>query len=332
MAIDPKFARPKRFPAPEFPPRKIARFAKMPPAVFPVLLGVLGLGLALRRLLVGTALEGVVEAVLGALLALWLFAAVAMMGKIARRPAVLLEDLRVLPGRSGMAASTMAGMAAAVVLVPYAPVAALGLLWLALALHGVLALALVWVMISTPGEARQVTPAWHLSFVGFIVGALAAVPLGQIWLAEGLLWAMVPVAAAIWAVTLGQLVRRIPPAPLRPLLAIHLAPAALFVTVAASLGHMGLANGFAVLAVAIATALLISLRWVLASGFSALWGAFTFPLAALASALLAVGGVWYWPGVALAIAAAIVVPMIAARVVKMWATGALAGKTNAAEA
>ncbi len=68
MAVDPKFARPKRYPAPEFPPRRIARFTRMPPAVFPVVLGLLGMGLAARRLLVGTALEGLVEAVLGAIL------------------------------------------------------------------------------------------------------------------------------------------------------------------------------------------------------------------------------------------------------------------------
>ena len=332
MAVDPKFARPKRYPAPEFPARKITRFARMPPAVFPVVLGLLGMGLAARRLLVGTALEGLVEAVLGAILGLWLFTALAMSAKIARRPAVLMQDLRVLPGRAGMAASTMAGMAAALVLAPYEPVVALGLLWVSLVLHEVLAAALIWVMVTTPGEARQITPAWHLSFVGFIVGALAAVPLEQLWLAEWLLWVMIPVAVAIWAVSAVQLVRRISPAPLRPMLAIHLAPAALFVTVAVSLGHFELANGFALVALGIAAALLICLRWVLAAGFSALWGSFTFPLAAFASALLAVGGVWYWLGVAMAIAAVIAVPMIAFRVLKMWATGALAGKTNAAEA
>ena len=41
--------RPKAFPPPEFPPHRAKLFAKMPPAVFPVLLGLLGLGLALRR-------------------------------------------------------------------------------------------------------------------------------------------------------------------------------------------------------------------------------------------------------------------------------------------
>ena len=59
--------RPKLYPPPEFPPRKVARFARMPPAVFPAILGLFGLGLALRRGLEAAGLPGgVAEAVLGA--------------------------------------------------------------------------------------------------------------------------------------------------------------------------------------------------------------------------------------------------------------------------
>ena len=35
--------RPKRYPPPEFPPRRAKLFAKTPPAVFPSILGLLGL-------------------------------------------------------------------------------------------------------------------------------------------------------------------------------------------------------------------------------------------------------------------------------------------------
>ena len=45
--------RPKAFPPPEFPPRKPKLFAKTPPAIFPVVLGLLGLGLAWILLLLG---------------------------------------------------------------------------------------------------------------------------------------------------------------------------------------------------------------------------------------------------------------------------------------
>jgi tellurite resistance protein len=40
--------RPRAFPPPEFPPRKPKLFARTPPAVFPVLLGLEGLALALH--------------------------------------------------------------------------------------------------------------------------------------------------------------------------------------------------------------------------------------------------------------------------------------------
>jgi tellurite resistance protein len=47
------------------------------------------------------------------------------------------------------------------------------------------------------------------------------------------------VALAIWALSCGSCARAVPPAPLRPLLAIHLAPAALFATVAGLLARHG---------------------------------------------------------------------------------------------
>ncbi|MBA4350303.1 MAG: tellurium resistance protein, partial [Rhodobacter sp.] len=59
--------RPKIYPPPEFPPRRPARFARTPPAVFPVILGLFGLGLALRRGLDAAGLpQGPADLVLGA--------------------------------------------------------------------------------------------------------------------------------------------------------------------------------------------------------------------------------------------------------------------------
>jgi tellurite resistance protein len=325
--------RPKAFPPPEFPPRKVKLFAKMPPAVFPVLLGLLGLGLALRRGFGFLALQGgAVEAFLGAVLALFTFALLALAVKLARRPAVLLEDMRVLPGRSGLATASIGIMASAAVLAPYSVALGLAVLWLGLGLH--LALALLWLRLwfAMPSEARGVNPAWHLSFVGFIVGAVSAVVLAQDWLAQAILLATMPVAAAIWGTSLAQLISRIPPAPLRPMLAIHLAPAALFATVAQGLGQEVLAVSFAGFGAVILLALIVYARWITVAGFSPLWGSFTFPLTAYASALISLGGSWAEAGVLLSIVALGGVPVIAYRVLKMWAGGSLAAKTNAAEA
>jgi tellurite resistance protein len=127
-----------------------------------------------------------------------------------------------------------------------------------------------------------------------------------------------------------QAVRRIPPAPLRPLLAIHVAPAALFATVSADLGMPALANAWALLALALAALILAAGRWICAAGPSPLWGAFTFPSAALASALLAQG--WTVAGGLALVAATLLVLPIAVHVLRLWARGKLAPATNAATA
>lgn len=323
--------RPKLYPPPEFPPRRPARFARMPPAVFPVMLGLIGLGLALRRGLDAAGLPvGLAEAVLGAVSVLWAFAAFAYLAKMARRPSVILDDLRTLPGRAGLAAGTMGALALAAVLAPYSTGAARGVLVAGLVAHGALMLAVLRVFAGMPPEGREVTPAFHLTFVGFIVGGLAAPAVGWSGLAEVLLWVTVPAAVLIWTVSGMQLLRRIPPAPLRPLLAIHLAPASLFATVAGLTGHPQISLGFALLGGVILLALLAASRWVLESGFSAMWGSLTFPLAAYASALF-VAGVDV-AGMAVTAAALGLVPWVAWRVVTLWGSGRLAAVTNAAEA
>jgi len=243
---------------------------------------------------------------------------------------VILDDLRVLPGRAGLAAASMGAMALAAVRAPYGTGLARGVLVAALAAHLGLMLAVLRVLAGLPREAREVTPALHLTFVGFIVGGLAAPAVGWDGVAVALLWLPVPVAAVIWGISAAQLVRRIPPAPLRPLLAIHLAPASLFALVSAGIGMEGAALAFAGLGDVILLALIGGSRWIGESGFSALWGSFTFPLAAYASALFVVG--FPLGGMLLLVVALGLVPWIAWRVITLWGSGRLAAVTNAAEA
>lgn len=322
--------RPKIFPPPEFPPRRPARFARTPPAVFPVILGLFGLGLALRRGVEAGVPDGIGDMVLGAVAVLWGFAVLAYLAKMARRPSVIFDDMRVLPGRAGLAAATMGALALAAAVAPLSVPFARGVLVAGLVAHGAVMLVALRVLMSLPPEGREVTPAFHLTFVGFIVGGVAAPAVGWDGLAVALLWATVPVAVAIWVASGVQLLRRIPPAPLRPLLAIHLAPASLFATVAGLTGHGWLSLVFVAVGAVILLALVASARWVLESGFTALWGAMTFPLAAYAAALLVAG--FGLAGVFVLALAAGVVPWIAWRVVTLWGSGRLAAVTNAAEA
>jgi tellurite resistance protein len=201
---------------------------------------------------------------------------------------------------------------------------------LGLATHIALAAYLIRFFLTGAPERRVVTPVWHLSFVGFILGPLVWIPLGHNVLAVSILAMTLPIAFAIWTASALQFMRRVPPAPLRPLLAIHLAPASLFAVVLSDLGLPEYAGGFAALAVAILLLLAVGLRWMTEAGFSAMWGAFTFPLAACTSAVLAQG--WALPGAMLLVVASAAVLHIAIKVMKSWADGGLAAKSNAAVA
>jgi tellurite resistance protein len=270
--------------------------------------------------------------VAGLALGLWAFGAFSYAAKLAQRPGVLWDDLKVMPARAGLAAATMGGMAAAAVLSPFAPRAAGVVLALALALHAGVALAVVRVLLAGPPEGRVVNPGWHLVFTGFIVGAQSAAVLGWQGLAVAIFWPTVVAALAIWAASATQLARHPPPAPLRPMLAIHLAPASLFTSVAALTGQPAMAMLFATVALAVSAALVLSARWLLAAGFSPLWGALTFPLAAFAAAAIRMGGAWTGFGLGLAVLASVAVPAIGWGVLRMWPKGTLAARTNAAEA
>lgn len=330
MTLDP---RPKRYPPPEFPPRRPKLFARTPPAVFPSILGLLGLVSALRLGLGRMGWDmGPGDLAAGLVVALWVFAALAYGAKLARRPGAIMEDLRVLPGRSGLATLTMGGMVTAGLVASYSAPVGSALLVLALAGHAVLAGLLMRLLLSLPAEARAVNPTLHLSLVGFIVGAGPALALGWDGLAEALFWAVMPVAVVIWGLSAAQFAKAVPPAPLRPFLAVHLAPAALLALVAGLLGKPDLALVFLVPGTAYGLVLVAAGRWVTASGPSPLWGAFTFPLAALASAMLVAGGAWLWPGLALVAVGLGVIPAIAWWVLKRWPGGKLAAVTNAAEA
>lgn len=329
----PKDQRSKSYPPPDFPPRRPAMFAKTPPAIFPVILGLLGLTLALRLSLQAVGMSAdPAELLAGVAVALWAFATLAYLAKLARRPAVVIEDLRVLPGRSGLAAMTMGAMATAMIVLPYSRTVGAVLVVAGLAGHLVLAALLIRVLIGLPPAGREVNPTWHLSFVGMIVAAPPALALGWERVGLVLFWAALPIALAIWGMSLRQFLRLTPPAVLRPLLAIHMAPAALLATVAAGLDKAELAEVLVSLGAAYAFVLLVALRWVTEAGVSPLWGAFTFPLAALATAMLVMGAGWQWPGLGLVAVGLVAIPAILWWVLKRWPGGKLAAVTNAAEA
>jgi len=304
---------------------------RTPPAIFAPVMGLMGLSLAWERGALAAGLPtGLAQALQGAVILLFAFCALAYLGKVVQRPSVVIDDLKVLPGRAGIAAFSLTVSLSAAVLVPFAPGVALGLASLGLGLQILLVATVARLILTGPPEGRVVTPVFHLTFVGFIIGPLAWVPLGYSGLAAAIWGLVLPVAIAVWGISLRDLIRRMPPAPLRPLLAVHLAPASLFSLVASGLGWSNLALAFGILAGVIALALLIFARWITEAGFSALWGAFTFPSAAIANAWLALG--WNVAGLVAMVAATALVLPISVKIMQAWAKGGLAVKTNAASA
>lgn len=320
------------------PPKKPGLWRRTPPALFPPVFGLFGLAVAWRRAADAFAMPyWPAELLFGAVTLLYLFLLVAYGAKVMRRPGVVVEDLRVLPGRAGLAAMSLSGMLMALGLIALNETLAAVVLTLAVGLHAVLLLLVVRGLLTGPAEGRVVTPVWHLTFVGFIISPIAGVPLGWDLWSTVVFWVSLAIAAAIWGTSLSQFARRDVPAPLRPLLAIHLAPASVLGSVALLLGYHTLALGLGVLAILILVALLARPRWLLASGFSPLWGAFTFPVAAFSSLMQMLGSVGdgevfrILGGLAL-VAATLGIPVVMWKVVQLWGKGQLAVKTNAAEA
>lgn len=319
-------------------PRKPGLWRRTPPALFTPIFGLFGLALGWRRAVDAFgAPEAPGEILFGAVTLLYLFVLLAYAAKVLRRPGVVVDDLKVLPGRAGLAAAGLGAMLMALGLLPVSGALSATILMLATAIHGLIAFLVIRGLLRAPAEARGVTPVWHLSFVGFIVSALAAVPLGWSGYATVIFWISFAVAVGIWGASVAQFVRRDVPAPLRPLLAIHLAPASLLGSVALLLGYHALALGFGGLALAILAALLARPRWLLEAGFSPLWGAFTFPLAAFASLMQMLGAagdgeVFRVIGGLALVAATLIIPVIMWKVIQLWAKGQLQVKTNAAEA
>ncbi len=309
---------------------------RTPPAIFPPIMGLFGLGMGWRAAAPAFGISpGVGDAILGAVALLFAFALIAWLAKPLRRPGVVLEELRVLPGRAGLAAASLCMMLLAASLAPFTPALARALAVLAFSVHIGLVVVLIHVLRAGPPEGRVVTPVFHLTFVGFILGGVAANALGEPEIARIFLWSMLIPAGVIWGISARQIISRPPPAPLRPLLAIHLAPASLFAVVAHGAGMVAASYAFAALAAAILAALLVSVRWLTSAGFSPLWGAFTFPMAAFATALILISdgsGAMGWIGGFVLAFATLFIPYIAYRILKLWAGGTLAAKTNAAEA
>ncbi len=308
-----------------------------PPALFPSMMGLLGLGLAWRAAAEFAPFPvslWMSYAILGVACIIELFVVSSYLSKTSYRPAVVLNDMATVPGRAGVSAITVSLFLFAAALAPLAPTVASVTLLIALPIHCLTTLFALIIMTRAP-DGLVVSPAWHLSFVGFIVACLAGVPVGYIGLAKVILWCTIFASLVIYLTSLIQLYAKDTPMPLRPMLAIHLAPVSLFATVCSLLGYTFMSLFFITLAIGVAGLLVTRARYLTRAGFSPLWGSFTFPIAAFSSALFLISGdvpVFAWLAMLPLMLVTCLTPFIVLRVLVMWSTGALAIKTGAATA
>ncbi|MCC6006220.1 MAG: tellurium resistance protein [Rhodobacteraceae bacterium] len=310
----------------------------VPPAIFPAILGLLGLGVAWRIASQTLLVPGQwVELYLGGAVLVAAFGVLAYGAKVALRPAVLAEDLRPLPGRAGLGALGMVIVLTGAVLLPYSGTAALVLALAGLGVQLLVAGVLAVQLLRGPAEQRQPSPVLHLPFVGAIVAVPLLVVLELATLAGLIFWLTLLAATVIGAGSLAVLRARPVPPPLRPAQVIHLAPVSLLASGALMLGKGDIAMICSGIAMGLGAVLLAKVRWLIETGFSALWAAFTFPVSALAAAMLALRAAGAPPifgtlGSLSLVAATVLTLPIAVLVLRAWASGDLAARTNAARA
>lgn len=260
---------------------KTPLWRQTPPAVFPVCLGFMSLALGWRA--AADQLEWLSEDIGDLMLAastgyfLWFFGFYLV--KLTARPMVLLEDMRSPAARAGIAALAMSMMLLAAALLPFG-VSVPQVWWLGVMMQIGASLIVLHAIWRDEPQARHFTPFQYLTFVGPVVGPIAGVPLGYIWQSS---WLIMASLLAYVIITAGILFTRIGKTmlvKLRPAVTIFLAPMCVF---ALGFGALGFDGAFALFYWAgsvVAFGLLFLVPWMVRGGYTPVWAAFTFPVAA----------------------------------------------------
>lgn len=267
--------------------------AHLPLPLLAVPLGLGGLGLAWREAGTGP----VSEAVLALMVLAWVVILGAHLLRLSRHPAAALADWRN-PMRCGFAGAASIGMMlSAAALTPYLPGLARGLLLLAITLHLGIGLALLARVLRGEGSPGMLVPPLMIPLVGNVLAPIFCVPLGLPMLG----WMLFGVGMLLWLalqpLLLGRLFEAPLPPPMRPSLAILLAPSAVGALAIQALGgplpaFLAL-YGLAAFTFAL---LLLVLRHMLGAGFTLGYWGFTFPLAAFTAATLKLAPGWIGAG------------------------------------
>ncbi len=308
---------------------------RTPPAIFPVCLGYMGLALAWRNsadvLPIPSFIGGIL---LGLSTAFFLYFLGFYIAKLIGRPSVIFGDLKVPPLRAGVAAIPMSMMLLAAALLPF-NISVPQVWWTGVVMQYATTILVIHALWKGKPEARVFSPFMYLTFVGPVVGPIAGVKLGYVtesyWLTIGALIAFV-------VITLGyaiRLLKVVPVQPLRPSIAIILAPVSLFALSFGQLEMNGLFEFFYWASWLVFAAMVALLPWMTAGGWTPLWGALTFPFAAFANVqvLALAKGYGFIAEAGLVLGLFVATPIvfyIVYRSSMAWVTGALSEKSGAA--
>lgn len=278
--------------------------ARLPPGLFAIVLGLLGLAAAWRRLVsfevgyadvIATALLHVGSALLELLLLLWLIKFVRFRSDVQKDFAHPVQGAML----SLMSLTVLLSVAIWLPIYPkYFEIAA-SVTFAALILQGVIAWRVVARAATGDLPADMVTPALYLPPVGGgLIGALALNALGS----HG--WAVLLFGMGIgaWALLEARVLNRLftgpLPPPLRPTLGVEIAPAPVATLVAATLWPE-LPADVLLIGIGISCAPLIAVlarwRWWTSVPFSAGFWSFSFPVAAFASVIVEAVRRGGWP-------------------------------------
>lgn len=306
--------------------------ARVPPGLFAVSLGLFGLVGAWRRAAAyGWApAAGIEHLLLWPVTAIWLTTLLLYLYKCARYPQAVLREFRH-PVQSSLQALLPLSMLLAVIILP-SPGQGIWLLvtLLALALHAVIGYRVIAMLATGRLPENAVTPALYLPIVGgALVGGMALATLryqgwGALLFGTGLSgWALLE------ARVLSSLFEGPMPEPLRPTIGVELAPPAIATLSAAAiwpeLPGSVLVIGLGI-AVSACVGVLARYQWWGKVPFSIGFWSFSFPLAALASAILEAVHRGGWPqeiGIAALLAASAAIALLSVRTVALLLQGRL---------
>ena len=308
---------------------------RTPPALFPCLLGFLGLGLAWRRMGDLGAPNWIGEFV--CLLATLLFAGtfICYLTKVCIRPSVVLDDLKIGPARGAVSAGSMCLMLVSLIVLPYSMFIAQIIWWSGVVLHALYLLAVIKTLRSIKQMRRSITPVVLLPFVGIIVASIGG-PL-MINRLISITFLIFSIPFFIWIVLESVNNARVygVEKPQRPSFAIILAPVSVFALASHYIWPINVFYWFWFASLFTAVLLTPLLRWTISGGWSPSWGAFTFPIAAFSNVMIAgaVSGFGWsaWAGliIGLGVSTALI-PYVVYRTYRLWAAGKLAELSKAA--